>query len=123
MLPRSKFDVERANNLSNIGLPALEPHLEELFTWLQDGNWLVARPVASFLASIGLAVVPYVRKILQGNDDIWKMWVLNSVVDTEDLAVAIALHDEIERIAKHPTQGEVIEGTQEVAQAIIEKLN
>jgi uncharacterized protein DUF5071 len=123
MLPRSKFDVERARNLSNIGLPALEPHLEELFTWLQDGNWLVAGPVADFLASVGVVAVPHVRKILQGIDDIWKMWVLSSVVDTDDLAVANALRDEIERIAKNPTQGEVLEGTQEIAQEILEKLN
>ena len=103
MLPRSKFDVERAKNLSNIDLPILEPYLEELLTWLQDGNWPVAHPVANFLASVGLPVVPHVRKILQGNDDIWKMWVLSSVVDTEDLVIANALQDDIKRIARNPT--------------------
>ena len=122
ILPRSKFDIERAKNLPNIGFPALEPHLEELFTWLQDGNWPVARHVASFVASVGLPIVPHVRKILQGNDDIWKMWVLSSVVDTQDLAVAKALQVEIDRIANNPTHGEVSEGTQEVAEEILKKL-
>jgi hypothetical protein len=123
MLPRSKFDIERARNLSNISLPELEPHLEELFTWLQDGNWPVARPVADFLTSVGIVAVPHVRKILQGNDDIWKMSVLSSVVDTDDLAIANALRGVIERIAKNPTQGEILEGTQEIAEEILEKLS
>ena len=122
MLPRSKFDVERAKNLSSIGFPVLEPHLEELFTWLQDGNWPVAHHVASFLTSVGLPIVPHVRKILRGNDDIWKMWVLSSVVDTKDLVVADTLRDEIERIANNPTTGETLEGVQEVAKEILKNL-
>ena len=123
MLPQSKFDVEQAKKLSKIGLPTLEPYLGELFTWLQDGNWPVARPVASFLRSLDLLIVPHVRKILQGSDEIWKMWVLYSVVDTEDLVVANALRDEIERIAKDPPYGELVEGVQAIAQGILEKLN
>ena len=123
MLPRSKFDIERAKQLSNLGLPTLEPYLGELFTWLQDGNWPVAPPVASFLRSLGLVIVPHVRKILQGKDDIWKMWVLRFIIDTDDLVVANTLRDEIERIAKNPTQGESIEGAQAIAREIWEKLN
>lgn len=122
MLPKSKFDIEQAKNLSKVSLSSLEPYLDELFKWLQDRNWPVFPYIASVLASAGLSVVPSVRKILQGNDDIWKMWVLSSVVNTKDLAVASALRDEIKQIANNPTKSEVLEGNQKIAKEILRRL-
>lgn len=43
VLPVSKHDVEEARRLVEAGVPAVNPHLEELLTWFQDINWPVCQ--------------------------------------------------------------------------------
>jgi hypothetical protein len=118
LVPHDKYDLPRAEAAVAAGLPAVLPILEELLGWLQDGNWPVARVLAPFLGTAGISVVPHVRRVLEGEDDIWKYWILKSVVAPQPDVVA-ALRPDLERITRQPTKGELEEGVLETATGIL----
>lgn len=121
-LPKSKLDIESAEQTVNLGYPAVEPYLDDLFQWLQDGNWPVAQILGPFLAEIGLPIIPYVNKVLSSDDDIWKYWVLSFVVDNNS-DIAWAIRDTLERLSTSPFINEKAEGVDELAGKILEKLD
>jgi len=99
LLPKDKFDIERATALVSTGYPIVAPILPELLEWVQDGNWPVAQVFAPFLASIGKPLAEEVRKILQTHDQLWKYWVLLRVV-AHSPELATALYPELVKIAE-----------------------
>jgi len=120
LVPRTKMDVERAEAAVAVGYPAVAPILPELLEWLQDMNWLVAKTLAPFLASIGSPLIPHISYILETDDEIWKYWILYQIMG-ESLEVAEAFREEIERIAYSPTESEIREELDETAQFVLEK--
>ena len=122
LVPKHIFDIDRAAACVSLGYPGVEPILPELLEWLQDCNWPVARVLAPFLGSIGLPMLPHVRKLLEGDDDIWKYWVLSRVVE-ESPTLAAALREDLERIANSPTASETAEELDRKAREILISLN
>ena len=109
LLPKDKIETEKAEVLVATGFPAVEPILPLILEWMQDLNWPVAQVFQPFLASIGAPLAPYVRNVLSTNDEIWKYWMLCSVIGNS-LDLARALQPELERMASAPTPGELKEG-------------
>lgn len=122
LIPQSKYDVVRTQAAIEAGYPTVAPILPDLLDWLQDMNWPVAKPLAPFLASVGEPLIPHIRYILEANDDIWKYWVLSSVV-AESPVIANAFPPELERFVSLPTKNECAEDLHEISQEILEKLN
>ena len=113
-IPRDKYDVERAEMAIKLGYPAVTPILPELLEWIQDMNWLVAQPLAPFLASIGSPLIPHIHQIFRTDDEVWKYWIISRIF-SESRELATAFRAEIERIAYSPTKQEEEEELQETA--------
>lgn len=79
-LPEDKFDLENLQLLMNLGYPKIEPVLEELFAWIQDYNWPVAKKLAPFLSDLGGVCQPYIQKIFHSGDSMWIYWTLTTVI-------------------------------------------
>jgi hypothetical protein len=122
LIPRHKFDIARAEQICNLGFPAVEPILPEILEWLQDGNWPVAHALHRFVISIGSPLAPYIRPILDGDDDTWKYFILTPVVRNSP-ELARALMDDLTRIAYSPTPGEDVEEVSELAREILAELS
>ena len=120
LIPRSKMDVERAEAAVAAGYPAVAPILSELLEWLQDMNWLVAKVLAPFLASIGSPIIPYIRHILRTDDEIWKYWIMVYII-SESREVAEAFRADIERFAYSPTENQILEGLDEEARSLLKE--
>ena len=119
-LPNDKCDVPGAEALVACGYPAVEPVLPRLLEWIQDGNWPVARVFAPFLATVGAALVPHARRILNGDDDTWKYFLVQDVV-AKSAELTVLLHPELERLARFATEGEAAEGLPLMAAALLPK--
>jgi len=118
MLPRDKHDVQSAEALILMGYPAVEPIIPQLLQWSQDGNWPVARVIAPFLADIGPPLAPHVRMILNGADNTWKYFLLQTVI-AESIEMKRLLHPELERLARRPTASEAAEELDSIASALL----
>ena len=82
LIPTSKHSLKEAQALVDLGYPAVAPVLSEMFEWIQDYNWPVAKILAPFLSSIGPHCRDQIAFVLRSNDSMWKYWVLNTVVET-----------------------------------------
>ena len=92
-----------------------------LLEWLQDINWPVAQVLAPFFATVGADLAPYVRPVLQSQDDVWKYHIIESVVG-RSMSLTQALESELRRIVQSPTQTEHAEEVDRVALEALEQL-
>ena len=92
-----------------------------LLEWLQDINWPVAQVLAPFFATVGADLAPYVRPVLESQDDVWKYHVIESVV-SHSMSLTQALEGELRRIVQSPTPTERSEEVDRVAREALEQL-
>jgi hypothetical protein len=121
-LPKDKNDIDNAKLLINLGYPIIKPVLHKILEWMQDMNWPVADVFKPFLISIGKPLIPYLVKILNSDDYIWKYWILNDIVKNLKSEDLMNIQNIIKRIAETQNESEVKESVHTVAQEIIEKI-
>jgi hypothetical protein len=119
LLPRHKCDCDRAQAIIALGYPAVAPVLRDLLQWLQDCNWPVSHSIVPFLASVGEPVIPLIREVLRGSDDIWKYWCIDRVIMGFARELAEQFRPELQRLAIHPTSQERNEELDERATAAL----
>lgn len=116
LIPKDKFDFETVDRLKSCSYDQIESFIPELLEWLQDMNWPISQPIAEYLLPFSEKIAPEILKILQGKDEIWKYWILVTFGKiTKDKLVL----EEINRIAKNPTQEETDNEVSEIANEII----
>jgi hypothetical protein len=104
LIPKHKFDIETTEKLKEYSYEQVKPIIPELLTWIQDGHWYVAAPVADFLVPFANHITEELLKILRTNDAEWEFQCLRYFgFETND----IELKNEITRIALNPTQNEI----------------
>jgi hypothetical protein len=116
LIPKHKADVETAEKLSSYSYAQVKPIIPQLLIWLQDMNWPVARPVAEYLRQFTEEINPELVNILQGNDEMWKYWIIDVFGSTTTNAAVIK---EMDRIAYNPTSNEVDAGVDEIAREVL----
>ena len=120
LVPEAKDETDKAKKLVALGYPAVAPVLAEMLEWVEDANWPVATVFLPFLGRIGAPLVPYVRYVLQSQDEQWKRVVLDQIVGKSgDLAHGLSV--DLLRLIKTPTTGERSEGLHTVASALFQK--
>ncbi|MBW3625574.1 MAG: DUF5071 domain-containing protein [Armatimonadetes bacterium] len=119
LLPRDKYDIERANALVSYGYPAIRPVLPELMDWMQDMNWPVTYQVISpFLRSIGTPFIPEIRRVLaEENYDIKRSLLIDVVRESRE--VAQEMKEDLKKIASMQPENDEDEDLQEIAADIL----
>ena len=110
--PRDKFDLDAVAALAGADGATLCALLPELLAWLQDGNWLVAAPLADVLRPHQQAFDAELAAVLRGEDAVWKVSLLAGLLDYRAGAETMRA---AERIAACPTAAERAEGADEAA--------
>ncbi len=109
LVPASKDDFAACANLAAATDDQVARFAGELLEWLQDMNWPVARLVQQRLARTGTRLVEQIIEILGGDDEIWKFWIIASLLPSMSNDVIVALYPDLKRIAFSPTDKERIE--------------
>ena len=104
LIPATKYETEKASALVQLGFPAVEPVMPQILEWLQDLNWPVSFIFQPFLIRIGQPLAPYIRTILDGQDDGWKYSLLAAVV-SQSLELAESLRPELVHFVTSPSAG------------------
>lgn len=115
LVPTDKHDLASVQRLKHASNAEIEPYLKDLVSWVADINWPVAHDVASRLRNCGVEIIPHIKRVLMGNDDILKYNVIAHVVCHLDKKVMEPLMQEIIRIKDKPTEGELQEDVPLVA--------
>jgi len=121
-IPKNKFDIDKIEYLSKKKYPEYKLILPDLFEWIKDMNWPVARKIAPLLINAGEDIVPIVKNILNTDDDVWKYWTLNYIVDKMDDSIILLIKNDLERIVINPTDGEKIDEVDISAKQLLDKI-
>lgn len=81
-IPKNKFDDKSLYGIDELTDEEIQPIIYELLEWLQDYNWPVADKVLKVLLKRENLVFPYISDILEGNDIIWKIWIIDLLIPT-----------------------------------------
>ena len=76
LLPKNKHDDSNIDKLYNLTDDEIKPIIYELLEWLQDYNWPVSPKILNVLILRENLVFPYISSILNGNDVMWKYWIM-----------------------------------------------
>lgn len=118
-IPKDKYDIEAIELASQVGFPALEPALSGLLEWIKDANWPVAARTAALLSSAGPEIAPYIKAILESDDEVWKYWTIELVVRNLKPNVLLELHSELLRLAKSLSQDEQVMDLAATARSVL----
>lgn len=123
LVPSSTFDTDSAERAVECGWPGVEPVIPQLLEWLQDYNWPVAHVLAPFVARIGDPIVLYLRPVLDGDDLLWKYWIIVAVLGEAPLTVVEQFRPDLERLVMDATPREAEEELPEVARIVLDRLD
>lgn len=80
LIPKDKFDKSTIYELCQLADNEIQPIIFDLLEWLQDCNWAVAREILPIIILHQNVAMPYILTILQGDDVMWKYWVIGLVI-------------------------------------------
>jgi Domain of unknown function (DUF5071) len=120
LMPRTKADTERAEQIVALGFPAIERVAWDLLQWTQDINWPVAQVLCPFFASVGEPLAAYMRAVFDTDDGPWKYNVLNNII-ARSPELRAALLPELRRMALTPTPVEQAEEVHLAAQEVLDR--
>ncbi|QGK75192.1 DUF5071 domain-containing protein [Flavobacterium sp. SLB02] len=115
LIPKDKFDLETVEKLKQHSFDDIQPIVPDLLEWLQDINWPISQPIAEFLLPFSEKIAPEIVKILKSKDEMWKYCILMAF--GKNIKNTLVLK-EINRIAENPTQDEIDDGVNEIANEI-----
>jgi len=118
-IPTSKGDIRAVKNLSRLSFETISADVPELLVWMQDMNWPVGRGIAIYLRPHINEIKESLLDILKSNDDIWKYWIISSLIAHSKIKLDQELISMIKKIADHPTKFEIDEGVDVAAKRII----
>lgn len=119
-IPLNKFDIDGVKSLDTSNMSEFQHRIPYLLEWLEDLNWPVATHVAFLLLQQDPAVLrPYISKVLQGTDPIWKYNCLSQLVFYWPKIQVQPLKPDLMKIAIYPSENEIAEETNLIALKIL----
>lgn len=120
-IPKHKHDLRATDRVKETGFPSLNDAIPELLVWVQDANWPVAEPVASVLKNAGPKILPHIRCVLEGQDAVWKYWVIVLVIAESNPEVIEEVRDQLSRLAFNPSREDMRESVDNVAKQVLKE--
>ena len=98
LLPKNKFDNSNINRLFLLTDEEIKPIIYELLEWTQDYNWPITKEIIPVLLEREDLIFPYIREILQSNDEEWIYWIIKLLLPSFSVSHKNMLKDEIVRL-------------------------
>lgn len=108
-VPAHKSDLEACARLADLSDEQIAPYVDLLLECLQDLNWPIAFPVAKRLQSLNTELVAPILAILDGDDEVWKYWIVSYFLHQVSADVYQRLTFKLQRMKHQPTQQETEE--------------
>jgi hypothetical protein len=109
IVPTNKSDLSACDNLKIAQDEEVVARLNDLLGWLQDINWPVASKVLERISSLGQPLVKPVIEVLEGNDAVWKYWLISYLLPEIEIETRKSFIPVLRKMAKSPTPEEIKE--------------
>lgn len=116
LIPKDKFDNSTIKQLNKLTDKEIKPIIYKLLEWLQDLNWPIAQEILPIIIKHQEVVVPYISSILNGQDIMWKIWVMELIIPALTYENKNMFHEDIKNLSR------LVENDEDTV-AIIESAN
>ncbi|MBS4220524.1 DUF5071 domain-containing protein [Bacillus sp. FJAT-49711] len=121
-MAQNKHDFGSIYKLKELDRTELLPLLPSLMKWIQDMNWPIAEEVAELLLEFPNEIVPYIEKVLETDDNVWKYWCLEILVKRLPEESRKVFETDLIRLVERPTAEEKLEELDETAMFILQTI-
>jgi len=121
LLPKDKFDFEPLPALMEISEKDVKPILRDLLFCMADINWPIAHEIIPVLLRFPDSIVPIIKDVLSPTemDAVWKYFIITDLIPKLPKESQNLLLEDIKRIQRNPTAGELNEEVWDVAKEYI----
>ncbi|MBJ6361861.1 DUF5071 domain-containing protein [Paenibacillus sp. GCM10012307] len=106
-IPSNKMDYYTIEKLRKLPYNEIEPIINQLLEWVEDINWPIAKEICQILIPLDLKLVPSLKKIVGGKDEVWADNCIRYIVKWLSEEAIRELSPELERIAFYPSEDEL----------------
>ncbi|SHH45291.1 DUF5071 domain-containing protein [Clostridium intestinale] len=99
LIPKDKFDNSTIKQLCKLTDNEIRPIIFDLLEWLQDYNWPIAKDILPIVILHQNIAIPHIITILQGNNMMWKYWIIELVIPYLIYPNKQLLKSELERLS------------------------
>ena len=114
-IPKDKSDFSHIDKLYELTNNEIKTIIYELLEWLQDYNWPVAQKLVPVLKERENLVFPYISTILNGNDNMWKYWIMELLIPNFTKEHKEELKNDLLKLANLPEEDEDSKSIRECA--------
>ena len=114
LIPKDKFDNSSINKLEKLSDAEIQPIIYELLECLQDYNWPIAREILPIILLHQNIAMPYIIDVLEGNDVMWRYWIMDLVIPNLLVSNKQLLRKSLEELA-------ALTGNDEDTKELVEK--
>lgn len=124
LLPKNKFDFSGMEELKMLSDEEIMPILPELLAWMKDMNWPVAKAMPELLSKHQKVIIPCIMEALQPEqwECDWKYYIIQFLLPLLEIKYLDKIKPCLERIAEHPTQGEISDDADTAARDFLKKM-
>jgi hypothetical protein len=123
LVPKHKFDFETVEKIKKANISEIEPILPELFEWIEDINWPIARRLAVELVRFWEYIIQYVKYYLNHSTGIDEYCVFYEIMPLLKKTQLEALREDLERLATNPNEFEKDEEYDKFAKEYLNKID
>lgn len=120
-IPKTKDDHTAIHFLRLCSFDDIKDDVSVLLEYLQDLHWDVARDIGTYLAPFVNEFSMELLKILSSNDNEWKFGILTSLIGESKVKLNQELIAALSRIAEYPSDGEIYEELDTIAENIVNR--
>lgn len=123
LIPRNKFDYERAEQLKKANKENVLLVLPQLLEWLRDINWPIAQDIEDVLVDFEDHLIPHIRVVLNSDDGGWKFSLLYGLITRLSNQQLLELKNDLLRMKYQPTKDEEAEDFEGKVDELLARIN
>jgi hypothetical protein len=114
-IPVSKDDFETVERIKITDPKNIQEVLQQIFEWIEDINWPIARELVKVLAGFDEMIIPFVIDLIRNPDGLREYSIYYYMLPLLTNRQLSLLGEELERVANNPSSFEKEEGYNKIA--------
>ncbi len=106
ILPTDKHDIDACHRLADASDDHVISNIDGLLEWTKDINWPVAPLVINRIKTLGSELALPISKILDGNDSVWKYFLINYLLPRLSPELKLQLREPLQKLVEAPSEND-----------------
>jgi hypothetical protein len=121
-IPKNKHDFETVERIKRADNQSIQEVLPQIFDWLEDINWPVAKELVKVLPKFDELIIPFVVDLMHRPDGLREYSIYYNMLPLLTQSQLQLLKEELERVAHNPSPFEKEEEYDKIAVEYLQRV-